>query len=337
MKDLVSVVMCVHNEPTEYIDLATNSICQQSYRNIEFIIIDDASNDFTSSHLKELCNRYPIIRLYRNESNLGLTSSLNKGFALSKGVFIARMDADDYSCPTRIERQYEYFKSHPDVGIIGTGVVSFGQETKFMSPVKGSSYKDVQSNLFFQSSLCHPSVMIRKEFLTNHNLSYDENVKKGQDYDLWERASVYGKLIVMPDVLLYYRTHEKQITSTSREEQDKTLKKVILRRLQRIGIEPNEQEINCHFALLGQVNSSTISEIEKWINKLVDYSNTYNFIDTPNFSANLMQRYVLTKIKRHIMPNYKEWGVALRILLQRIHLKNKLNILRKEINSNIDV
>lgn len=330
MKELVSVLMSVHNEPAEYIDEAVKSICQQTHNNIEFIIIDDASDEPTSSHLKELCNRYPIIQLYRNEHNIGLTASLNKGLSLTNGEFIARMDADDYSCPSRLEKQLSYFKNHPEIDILGTGVISFGQITMFMSPVNGASYKEVQSNLFFQSSLCHPSVMMRKRFLMDNNLSYDENVKKGQDYDFWERSSEYGKLAVMPDVLLYYRTHAKQITSTCRQEQDKTLEMVIRRRLKRIGVIPDEREMLCHLALMGRVNSIPLREIKAWVDKLVNHSVACEYIDTPTLRENLRQRYIMAKMKRHTMPSFNDLGDILRIGLQRIQLKRKLRKFKRE-------
>lgn len=330
MRPVVSVLMSVHNEPARFIEVAVKSICEQTYKNLEFIIIDDASEEETYDCLKDLADKHDIIKLYRNERNIGLTATLNKGLALCNGEFIARMDADDYSLPERIERQVDYLNEHSEIDILGTGVVSFGLDIKFMSPVDGFSYSDVQSSLFFQSSLCHPSVLIRKKFLIDNKLSYDENVKKGQDYDLWERASVCGNLAVMPEVLLFYRTHKKQITSTNRGEQDMTLKKVMKRRLNRIGINPSEEDMLCHLALLGHVNSATVSQIGAWIDKLTTHSSKYAFIDTPNFSKNLKDRFVVVKMKKHRMLDLSEWGIALRILRHRFLLKQRLDKIKSE-------
>lgn len=333
MNNLVSVLMSVHNEPAGFIDVAVKSICNQTYPNIEFVIIDDNSDEETYQHLRYLSEEYKIIRLYRNEENLGLTRTLNKGLSICTGDYIARMDADDYSCHQRIEKQVAYFEAHPDIEILGTGVVSFGQEVKFMSPINGYNPQDVQSNLFFSSSLCHPSVIIRKSFLDRTGLTYDESVKKGQDYDLWERASVYGNLAVLPDVLLYYRIHNKQITITNREDQDQTLQRVMLRRLQRIGISPNRQEILCHLALMGQVNTASIDEIKAWVNKVVSHSIDCKYIDTPILHKNLKQRYVLAKLKKHIMPDFDDSIHVLQIMFHRFRLRYKLYKIKKRIGS----
>lgn len=320
MNVLVSVLMSVHNEPSEFIDLAVRSISGQTYENIELVIIDDHSDDVTFQHIMKLSERYKNIKVYRNKKNLGLTASLNIGLKLCAGEFIARMDADDFSCPSRIAKQVEYLNEHQDIDILGTGVVSFGEKTMFMSPVNGYNPYEVQSNLFFASSLCHPSVMIRKAFLDRTGLTYDESVKKGQDYDLWERASILGKLAVLKDVLLFYRLHPKQITSTNRKEQDDTLRMIMVRRLNRMGIIPTDKDMECHLALMGQNNSASISDIKKWIDTILDSSRDIRYIDSKTLINNLKRRYVLNKFKRHVGISINEIPVAFGILWYRIVL-----------------
>lgn len=324
MKPLVSVLMSVHNEPFEFIQTAVDSICKQTYSNLEFIIIDDASEETTYKHLLDLKDKYNVIKLYRNEYNIGLTKTLNKGLTLCSGEYIARMDADDYSLPERIDKQVDYLIAHPEIDVLGTGVVSFGEKVVYMSPLNGYSNNQVQSELFFTSSLCHPSVMIRNRFLELNGLKYDESVKKGQDYDLWERSSVYGKLAVHSDVLLYYRLHSKQITSVSYQEQNNTAEMIIKRRLRRIGLIPTDHEMKCHMSLKGQIHDVTVKEVHEWIEKLIRYSNRAGYIDGKELSANLKDRFILMKIRRHLLPDMSELYSTVNIFIHRIALNLKL-------------
>lgn len=329
MKDLVTVLMSVHNEPAPFIDTAVGSICAQTYNDIELIIIDDASTPETFSHLQQLEQLHPIIRLYRNGNNIGLTATLNKGLALARGKYIARMDADDYSCPSRLAEQVAFLENRPEIDIVGTGVVSFGQKVIFMSPMNGSDYNNVRADLFFMSSLCHPSVMMRKEFLDRTGLRYDEKVKKGQDYDLWERASVEGKLAVLPTVSLYYRLHQQQITSTNRADQETTALNIIKRRLNRLGIVPDDDDIRCHNALRGAVNGTTVKEIRRWVDRLIEAADKSDLVDTDVFTLNLRRRLVLAKMKRHRLPAPSELAIAFGIIRSRAVMTSRLNRFKK--------
>lgn len=326
MDKLVSVLMSVHNEPLEFIDVAVNSICEQTYKNIEFVIIDDKSDDRTFNHLKRLADRYKIIKLYRNDENIGLTATLNKGLTLVNGDFIARMDADDYSCHERIAKQVQYLCGHPDIDILGTGVISFGQKVMFMSPINGFSPQDVQSNLFFTSSLCHPSVMIRRSFLLNTGLRYDVCVKKGQDFDLWERASIHGKLAVLKDILLYYRIHSKQITSTNRGDQDIAAEMIIRRRINRLGITSSDIDMEAHFALKSQRAGADLNKISLWISKLISASQNIPYIDSENLANNLRAKYAIIKLRAHKIPDFGEWQFLVRTLCS--HIKRKMLLKR---------
>ncbi|MCH5346388.1 MAG: glycosyltransferase [Muribaculaceae bacterium] len=324
MNPLVSVLMSVHNEDLGYIDCAVKSICDQTYKNIEFIIIDDASDLYVYRHLLELSEKYNIIKLYRNEANLGLTKTLNNGLRMVNGEYIARMDADDFSCPNRIATQVDYLYKNKDIDIVGTGVVSFGDRYSYMSMMNGANNDEVQCYLFFSSSLCHPSVMIRKSFLERTGLCYDDNVKKAQDYELWERASVEGKLAVIKDVLLYYRLHPNQITSKSSKEQILTASNIRLRRLRRLSIDPTDREILCHKALLGQKVSVDMGEVKYWIEKIVNASRSISYIDSEHFAKHLNRRYILFKMKCRKKLNIKELPIALSIIFSRILMQIRL-------------
>ena len=297
-KPLVSVVMGVHNEAEEHLRMALDSICNQTYPEIEFIIVDDFSNEECKRVLSEYSDRHSYIRVIHNDENLGLTKSLNIGLSKAAGEFIARMDADDFSTPNRIAKQVEFLIDSPEIDFCGTGVVSFGDSEVFMSPSKGLTNDEAQCCLFFSSTLCHPSVMIRKSFLEHNNLSYDENVKRGQDYDLWERASVFGKLAVLKEVLLFYRLHPAQITSSHKEEQDYYADRIRLRRLSRLGLFPTKQEYACHLLLTRGVDRKiSVQDVRCWCEKIIDANDRKGLVDRDVLRNDLKDRFVMYKLR----------------------------------------
>lgn len=313
MEKIVSVIMPVHNERKEYLELSIGSICNQTYSNIEFIIIDDASSIECKNDLKEICGKYPnySIKIICNDVNLGITKSLNKALRQVKGEYIARMDADDFSCIDRIEKQVMYFEQNPQIDIIGTGVVSFGDDYIFISSLRGLSAEEVKCELFFTSALCHPSVMLRQSFLQKSGIQYDENVNKGQDYDLWERASLVGKLMVIPDILLYYRLHNKQITSLCKKEQNSTLSMVMRRRIHRLGISPTEMELKCQQSLKGEnFKDISIQNLHDWIDKQMLANNKVHLVDSKVLRKNLYRRLLLQKLKKKDI-----WSITLADML----------------------
>lgn len=329
MKGLVSVVMGVHNEKAEYLISAIDSICNQSYKQIELIIIDDASNDQCKKLLSAYESRFDMITVIHNLENRGLTKSLNEGLAIAKGEFIARMDADDYSVPSRIEKQVRFLEENDEIDVCGTGVVSFGETNAFMSPSNGMGNDEAQCCLFFSSTLCHPSVMMRKAFLDAHSLRYDESFSRGQDYDLWERCSVCGHLAVIDEVLVYYRIHSQQITSKYRGGQNDAADAVRMRRLSRLGVMPTETELKCHSLLNGgKDNSVSVSNMCNWIKKLIEANDKFAIADPIALRKDLNQRLVLFKLRNReflSLINYSDLRSIIGIMANRWRMAVKLH------------
>src|SRR5918996_2481069 len=112
----VSVVMPAYNAAV-YLDEAVTSILNQTFREFEFIVINDGSTDDTVSILDKYEKSDSRIRVYHQE-NQGMIAALNRGCRLARGKYIARMDADDISLPRRFERQLEFMEGHPQIGIL---------------------------------------------------------------------------------------------------------------------------------------------------------------------------------------------------------------------------
>ena len=212
----ISVVMSVYSEPIQWITEAIDSILQQTFRDFEFIIINDCPNrDDLKSYLNHVAEQDNRIVIIENEYNIGLTKSLNKGLSIAKGEYIARMDADDISLPTRLQKQFDFMESHLDCGICGSWIKYFGSKDSVCQ------YPELHAHmfLFFKSVFAHPVVFIRKAILSIHKLKYNEKIRYSQDYDLWERIYPYTQFYNLTEVLLYYRISERQISSNHTQEQ----------------------------------------------------------------------------------------------------------------------
>ena len=120
----ISVVMAVYNGE-KYLRSAIDSILSQTYIDFEFIIIDDCSTDNTANILESYTDSR--IQIIRNEKNLRLPASLNKGLKIAKGKYIARMDADDIAMPDRFEKQVKYLEAHQEVAVIGGSFQVFNE------------------------------------------------------------------------------------------------------------------------------------------------------------------------------------------------------------------
>lgn len=222
----VSVLMCVYNTDIDYLKESIESILSQTYKEFEFIIVDDGSNVAdVKKILKEYEKKDNRIKLFANQTNIGLTKSLNVGLKHCSGKYIVRMDSDDVSEPNRLSRQFEYMEQNPEIDVLGTQVRNFGIEKIYLPPFK--NYMDNPDvfkvkMLFNNLGPRHPSVIIRNAFLQKNNIQYREEIKKAQDYALWMDCIIKnGKIACMEDVLLNYRIHKNQITIGESEEQIK--------------------------------------------------------------------------------------------------------------------
>lgn len=221
-KPTVSVVMSVYNGQT-YLPTAIESILSQTFVDFEFIIVDDGSTDSSLEIIRGYEARDDRVRIILNEKNIGLAKSLNKGIALAQGRFIARMDADDISLPNRFEKQIEYLENNPEIFVLGGSVVSIDDEGRLG---KLSAYplrpQQVKWLLFFGHHLAHPTSMFRTELFLTLGIKYNENLKTTQDFDIWVQIAERFAIANLPDVLLYYRDHEDNVSHKSSEIQRKT-------------------------------------------------------------------------------------------------------------------
>lgn len=206
----ISVVLSVYNG-ARFIRDAARSVLRQTFPDFEFILIDDGSTDDTSRILDEL-NDNRIVRI-KNETNIGLVRSLNRGLETAKGRYIARADADDISDLTRFETQVRYLEAHPKVGVLGTAVRQtdvHGHELSVLRPPE--DHAAILWELVFGLPFIHPSVMMRRDTLVSVG-GYDPAFIHIEDTELWSRLAAKTRFANIPDVLTEKRVHGDSIGS----------------------------------------------------------------------------------------------------------------------------
>lgn len=218
---LISVAMPVYNGE-QHLAEAIDSILVQSFTNFELIIIDDGSTDSSIKILKAYEKLDTRIRLITRE-NRNLATTLNNIIDLASGKWLARMDQDDIALPQRIERQLVWLEK-TDADICGSWVQFFGTSDKRILK-HAQSDEAIKVELLFCCAFAHPSVMMKTELVKN--LRYDKAWEKCEDYDLWARAACAGwKMTNIPEVLLMYRLHPAQISSSATSQQQLLTQKI---------------------------------------------------------------------------------------------------------------
>jgi hypothetical protein len=213
----VSVVMSVFNGQT-FLSEAIESILDQTYRDYEFVIIDDGSTDKTVEILAEYSARDARIRVHRHE-NKGRATSLNIGIELSKGLYIARMDADDVALPTRFHQQIEFMERHSDVIVLGGAVELINPAGEAIHTVRQPLEDDrIRSAMQVHSPIYHPTVFMTREAVLAAG-GYRRALLDADDYDLWLRMAELGKLANLGEVILRYRVHTNQVSLRGMRQQ----------------------------------------------------------------------------------------------------------------------
>ena len=213
-RPFISVILPVYNAAL-YLHEAIQSILNQTFTDYELLIYNDASTDASD----EIIRSYNESRIIyeKMDTHAGYVVLLNKGLQHSKGKYIARMDADDISMPTRFEEQVAFMEDNPSVGICGTWFENFGSLSGIVKqPILE---EEVQLSFFYGTPLGHPTVLMRRSMLEQFNLQYNNDFLYSEDYELFESASVHFPILNIPKVLLQYRKHPTQVTNLKWQHQ----------------------------------------------------------------------------------------------------------------------
>ncbi|SHG44384.1 Glycosyltransferase involved in cell wall bisynthesis [Salegentibacter echinorum] len=209
---LISVVLPVYNCGS-YISEAIESILSQTISDFELLIIDDASQDDTVSQVEAFEDKR--IRLIKKTVNKGLIDSLNLGFSLAKGKYIARMDGDDISLRNRFEKQLAILENNQDIKAVGCWLQFFGNENKVLKHFEYHS--QIQAQLLNSCPMSLGSVLLEKEAFKK--FKFDKDKLHVEDYDFWSRSAWECEFYNIPEFLYLYRVHGNQVSSKYRKIQ----------------------------------------------------------------------------------------------------------------------
>ena len=296
---MVSVLMPVFNVQ-EYLVESIDSIINQTYTDFEFYIINDGSSDRS----EEIILRYtdPRIKYIKNESNQGYIKCLNQAIELVDSKYIIRMDSDDIAMPTRIEKQVAYMEDNPGVVVCGSSRINFYPEANRKEVLMHAitDKKELFVNSIFNTSLHHPSVIIRTEILKKYNIRYKEKYYFAEDKALWLDLSEYGELANIGEALLRYRIHYNQVSYLYKHRQKSNSVDRTFDFLTKQGIKLDESDLPCLMILCYERKCDSNNEIavlERLIFRLMHEAKILNFEHYPEFCRNLQFRFKSSILK----------------------------------------
>ena len=213
---LVSVVMPVYNEE-EFLMEAIQSILNQTFKQFEFIIVDDYSSDRTYSIMQEASLLDERIKILKNTSIKNNNSAANFGILHARGRYIARMDSDDIALPDRLQKQVDFLESNQEIGVCGTLYACYDRRMencltpRSNEPLYHEEIKITTQIFGWRGIIMHPTSMIRSDCF--EHLYYKTDLPYGQDGNLWLRMLEAGvQFANIPEILLKRRLHSRQVT-----------------------------------------------------------------------------------------------------------------------------
>lgn len=218
-KPKVSVIMPAYNVE-RYVGEAIESILNQTFTDFEFIILNDGSTDNTPAIIKEYAKKDKRIKFIDNKTNKGFIASLNECLDVAQCEYIAKMDSDDISKPTRLAKQVDFLEKHPDYGMVGCGWQAFQDDN--CSCINPPEVR-VADFLFG----CKTTIFVaRRKIIEQYHLRFDSNYFAAEDMDFYSRFARYAKIHNLQEVLYLYRVHKSNISTKKADIQAETTKKI---------------------------------------------------------------------------------------------------------------
>lgn len=276
---LVSVVMPTYNDGL-YLSEAIVSVLNQTYRNFEFIIVDDGSTDNT----EQVADAYTDsrIRYLKNERNRGNTFTRNRGMAEARGEYVAIMDSDDIMHPERLYRQISYLQEHKEIDFVGCTVVRFSGKEWHYYQYFPHDPGYIRTAFRFRSIMLQPSITFRRESLLKHGLRYDESYPVGGDYRLFYTSAEHGLAFSsLEQPLLYYRVSDSQISRMEElHRHDGLIKSFFRERMSVFDLQLDEGEWETFYRFVR-------TRVPMDRNKYVLLYGIFDFLDKKNRSSRL--------------------------------------------------
>lgn len=227
--------MPVYNRE-QYLRESIESILNQTFKDFEFIIVDDQSTDSSWQIIQEYATKDSRIVAVKNTGKKGCYPARNYGHKLAKGQYIAVMDSDDIALPERFQTQFNFMEQNPDIDFCGAFVKNFGIHNNIIELPE--NHEEIRDTLFFYCCIGNGTVIFKK----NLNIEYSTEFNCSEDYELWCREIDKVKFANIQKVLLLVRTHENQISTATKKNQYEVANKIRRKNLKKIGINLSTEE-----------------------------------------------------------------------------------------------
>ena len=211
---MVSIILPTYNWREEWIRKSIESVLNQTYKDFELIIINDASTNNVEDIIKEYEKKDDRVVYVKNEKNLKLTKTLNKWIDLAKGKYIARQDDDDiWSDKEKLKIEVEFLEEHEDYGLVWTNCIIMDQdENEMYSFNRPGTDKEIRENMMVWNWIVHSSIVMRKSDLEKAWWYYNPDWNYMEDYELWLRLWQVCKMHNFTDSYIKYRINQKSVT-----------------------------------------------------------------------------------------------------------------------------
>jgi glycosyltransferase involved in cell wall biosynthesis len=263
---IVTILLPVYNAE-KYLAEAIQSILAQTFTDFELIAVNDGSIDKSIDILKDFAKNDSRLKVYSNEVNRGIVFTLNRGLYLASGEYIARMDADDICLPERLAKQVAYLSEHPDIGVLGTNFLHFGNVNKVSN--FRLEHELIVLEMIFVNSILHPSIMMRKSVLDRIGVKYSDKFMHIEDWDLWCRLIPHTKFHNLPDVLIQYRVEGQNISIKNKNSSLERLKLFYTHHLEKLFFDFNKDYLSKHMILSNRFyDGSDIKSLKNYVSFL---------------------------------------------------------------------
>jgi len=270
----LTVLMPVYNcEP--YLREAIDSILQQSFYDFEFLIINDASTDASEEIILSYSD--PRIKYVKNEVNLRLVGTLNRGLDLIRTPYMVRMDGDDVSVPNRLEKLFDFMETHPEIGVCGSFIETFGNDNTVWK--YDESDEMIRPCIFYKSMIGHASAIFRMSVLNENAVRYSERHIHMEDRVMWLSLFNLTKFHNLQEVLYKYRILEHNVTVLNRDSRIERSEKYFAEVFSFLGLQWNAEILRFHFGDPSQKPHKSILKSYCGLLDGVDYKKEFNCSD----------------------------------------------------------
>jgi glycosyltransferase involved in cell wall biosynthesis len=286
---LVSIIMPVYNTE-KYVAETIESILSQTYKNFEFIIVNDGSTDRTDEIISNFSDSR--IKYIKCEKNLGIVDVLNKALTYTTGKYISRSDADDLSSPDKLKMEVEFLETHPEFGIVGTNYQFITHDgTKGRKIDLPETNEDITFAINFINPFMNSSILARAAVMKK--FGYEKSFEYAEDYRIWYQIAQESKCANLPVYSVLYRIHESNISRLNRKKSNEGVKRIQREGLQKMGIDFTEKELDIHCDFLTFNHNAfrkdeDFEALENWLVKLIDNLRAKGLIKKGNYFESMI-------------------------------------------------